>query len=219
MNTTTSFRSGSDKAGLVDAAGREGEEEYYSTTEAAQRLHVSNTTVQIMVERGELKAWKTRGGHRRIARESVERLAHLRGLRASARQRGDERASLSVLVADDDAALRALYEKTIGDWGLPVQLLVARDGMEALLMIERNRPDILIADLHMRPMDGFELLRMFRQHPEFDRMVVIAATGLDESEIEARGGVPKGTIVYRKPVQFEKLRGFIESALLRKELE
>ena len=69
------------------------------------------------------------------------------------------------------------------------------------------------------PMDGFELLRMFRQHPEFDRMVVIAATGLDESEIEARGGVPKGTIVYRKPVQFEKLRGFIESALLRKELE
>ena len=45
-----------------------------TTSEAARLLGVSNTTVQVMVERGELRAWKTRGGHRRIDRASIDAL-------------------------------------------------------------------------------------------------------------------------------------------------
>lgn len=187
-----------------------------STSEAAQMLGVSNTTIQIMVERGELDAWRTRGGHRRISLASLERLKSLRGGGRGSR-RGDT-SDLEVLIVEDDLALRSLYEHTIDSWELPIQVSAAADGMEALLMVERKRPDVMIMDLFMEPVDGFHLLRMLRRHREFNDMVIIVATGLDDAEIEAKGGLPKGVVLYRKPVAFEKLQGFIEASLLRKQL-
>ncbi len=186
-----------------------------STSEAAQLLGVSNTTIQIMVERGELDAWRTRGGHRRISLASVERLKSLRGPRSVRRA---DASDLEVLIVEDDLALRSLYEHTIESWQLPIQVSSAADGMEALLMVERKRPDVMIMDLFMEPVDGFHLLRMLRRHREFNDMVIIVATGLDDAEIEAKGGLPKGVILYRKPVAFEKLQGFVEASLLRKQM-
>lgn len=179
-------------------------------------LGVSTTTIQMMVERGELRAWKTRGGHRRI---SVESIGQLKKQRA---ERGDptaDRCRLKVVVVEDDTALRRLYENYFAESGLPIELSTAADGFEALLLIERLRPDVLITDLLMAPMDGFALLRTLRARREFDVMVIIAVTGADEAVVIARGGVPRGTIVYPKPVPMEKLRGFLEASLLRKQLE
>ena len=46
---------------------------HYSTLEVARLLGMAVRSVQMMVDRGELQAWKTPGGHRRISRESVQR--------------------------------------------------------------------------------------------------------------------------------------------------
>lgn len=186
-----------------------------STSEAARLLGVSNTTVQIMVERGELQAWKTRGGHRRITLSSIDRL---KSLRESRIRTGRDSDLLAVLVVEDDQVLRVLYEHRIQEWNLPLALNSVGDGMEALIQIERNRPDVLVLDLFMRPMDGFQLLQMLRAHREFNDMVIIVITALDDEEIARRGGLPKGVMLYRKPVPFEKLQGFIEAALLKKQL-
>lgn len=184
-----------------------------STTEAARRLGVSNTTVQLMVERGELSAWRTRGGHRRISIASIERLKALRATPTPGRS-----GELGLLLVEDDVALRTLYLQAIRSWRLPVRLAVAGDGMEALLLIERERPDLVITDLLMAPVDDFQLLRMLRDRREFDDMVVIAVTGMSEAEIAAKGGVPKGVVVYGKPAPLDKLQGFVESSITRKQL-
>lgn len=189
--------------------------EVCSTSKAAKILGVSNTTIQIMVERGELDAWRTRGGHRRISVASIERLKALRSQRG---QRRIDTGQLDVLLVEDDLSLRTLYQHTISSWNLPIQVSVAANGMEALLLIERKRPDLLITDLFMEPVDGFQLMKMLREHREFDDMVIIVVTGLSDAELDARGGLPKGVVVYRKPVPFEKLQGFIESSLTRKQL-
>lgn len=189
-------------------------EQVCTTSEAAKALGVSNTTVQIMVERGELRAWKTRGGHRRISLESVEQIRRGRG-QGEAGRPGD---LLSVLIAEDDPTLRFLYENTLQGWHLPLRLTVAQDGMEALLLIERNRPDVLITDLSMQPMDGFQLLRMLRARTEFNAMNIVVVTGLDDDEVENRGGLPRGVAVYRKPIPFDKLHGFLEAHAMRKQL-
>lgn len=189
--------------------------EVCSTSKAAKILGVSNTTIQIMVERGELDAWRTRGGHRRISVASIERLKALRSQRG---QRRTDPGQLDVLLVEDDLSLRTLYQHTISSWNLPVQVSVAANGMEALLLIERKRPDLLITDLFMEPVDGFQLMKMLREHREFDDMVIIVITGLSDAELDARGGLPKGVVVYRKPVPFEKLQGFVESSLTRKQL-
>jgi excisionase family DNA binding protein len=190
-----------------------------STSEAARMLGVSNTTIQFMVERGELEAWKTRGGHRRISVASIDRLRQSRSNRADrARHSGNDSALLKVLVVEDDEPLRRLYLQTMSQWDLPLQMMSAEDGMQALLMIERSRPDVLITDLNMAPMNGHDFLRRLRKQPEYNAMTIIIVTGIDASEIEARGELPRGVVLYGKPVPFEKLQGFLEAMAARKQL-
>jgi len=186
-----------------------------TTSEAARRLGVSNTTIQLMVERGELNAWRTRGGHRRISLDSVQSIERRRGA-GSARPRSEDK--IDILIVEDDHELRGLYLKTMLGWGLPLNVDTAEDGLEALLLIERKRPAILITDLRMATMDGFEFLRKLRAHPEFDSTQVIVVTGLDDETLRQHGALPPGVAVYRKPIPFEKIHGFVEAQIMRREL-
>jgi excisionase family DNA binding protein len=184
-----------------------------STSAAARLLGVSSTTVQIMVERGELRAWKTRGGHRRISLASLQALRDARVRAASGR---DSRAPLVVLVVEDDPAQRRLYDATITGWALPVHLLLAVDTIDALLLAGRHRPDVLVTDLPTRPVDGLEMLRRLRARAEFDATALVIVSALDDAQIAARGGLPEGAVHYRKPIPFDTLRGFLEASALRK---
>lgn len=190
--------------------------EVCTTSEAARLLGVSNTTVQTMVERGELRAWKTLGGHRRISLAAIDELRQQRSGRSDRRGVG---ALLTVLVVEDDEMLRTVYAARIESWGLPIRLLTASDGMDALLLIERNRPDVLISDLMMAPMDGFELLRRLRERREFDGMSIVAVSSLDAAEVERRGGLPRGVALFGKPVPFDKLEGFVQALALRQQFD
>ncbi len=199
-----------DEAG-VPARGR-----VLSTTQAARLLGVSNTTVQIMVERGDLQAWKTRGGHRRISLDSVERA---RQIRQSRRAAASEQALLTVLLADDDRAFTEHCEQTIRGWGLPVRVVVAVDGVDALLAIERLRPDLLITDRFMQPAPGLAVLHRLREHPEFNGMaIIVAGQHADPAPADA-AGLPRGVIAWPKPVPFDKLHGLLEAGLLRRQLQ
>jgi excisionase family DNA binding protein len=202
------------------AANPAGEEDsVVSTSEAARMLGVSNTTIQFMVERGELEAWKTRGGHRRISVSSIDRLRQSRSNRADrGRLSSQDGATLKVLVVEDDESLRRLYQHTLSQWDLPISVAAADDAMMALLMIERSRPDILITDLNMAPMNGYDFLRRLRKQPEYNSMTIIVVTGVDYGDIEANGGLPRGVVLYGKPVPFEKLQGFLEAMSARKQL-
>lgn len=200
---------------LSHAKPDEAEHAFYSTTEAARLLGVCNTTVQIMVEKGQLRGWKTLGGHRRISRESVE---SLRALRDQGRIETPPRHRVRVLIAEDDGALRELYVATLGGWELPIEVITASDGLEALIMLERTRPDIFIIDLEMAPVDGFKLLAMLRDHAEFNDTQVLVISGLPPEEIRRRGGLPRGIVAYGKPAPFDKIEGFIEASVMRKQI-
>lgn len=133
-------------------------------TEAAKLPGVSATTVQSTVERGELKGWRTQGGHRRISQESIRAWQATRSGRAPGAPRG---AAVRAHAAGgpgrhgDAGRLR----KPIALWPLPLRLLTATDGVAGLLLIERNRPDLLTTELAMPPMDGLTLLRLLCAAP------------------------------------------------------
>ena len=129
-----------------------------STREAAEKLGVALRTVQLWVESGVLPAWKTAGGHRRISRVAVERLI---GERSSALSgvpaRGSEPVStrLRVMVVEDDPETLRLFNMVINGWDLPVDVMPAANGFEALLSMGQHCPDLLLTDLNMPGMDGF----------------------------------------------------------------
>ncbi|QJE01916.1 response regulator [Massilia forsythiae] len=188
--------------------------EFYSTAEAAKILGVSHRTVQLWVEAGTLQAWKTAGGHRRIAAASLEHVlaGRRQALAPAAAEPVREAPRLTkVLIVDDDATLLRLYELEIAGWGLPLQIIKAGDGFEALLKIGEQRPDILISDLSMPGMDGFRMVNSLRANPQQEGLHIIIVSGLDVSTIKSLG-LPADIPVFSKPVPFGQLRAAVENA-------
>lgn len=190
--------------------------EVCTTSEAARRLGVSATTVQTMVERGELRAWKTRGGHRRIVSASIEGLREARTAGEAGRR--VEASGVALLAVEPDASARRRLEAALAGWREPVRLLWASDSFDALVALERHRPDVLLTDLRATPIDGFEFLRRLRAVPEYRSMAIVVATALDDADLAAHGGLPAGTVRYGAPVPLETLRGFVEACGVRKRL-
>lgn len=183
-----------------------------STREAARLLGVSVSTVQMWVDGGELEAWKTVGGHRRISRASIERLLQgqhglaedgVAGVQATVPGR------VTVLVVEDDPDLLSLYEAVMTGWGLPLTLLTASNGFDGLVEIGRSSPNLLITDLNMPGMDGFQMLRTLCADQRFDTMKMVVVSGLDRADIEIQGGLPERVELLRKPVPFERLRALV----------
>lgn len=174
-----------------------------STREAADRLGVSLRTVQLWSEAGLLRAWKTPGGHRRILTDSVEELLQRRTGDGPRRAPGGE---FQVLVVEDEPDFRQLFELHLRSWELPIQLSSATSGFEALLQIGASRPDLLITDLRMPGIDGFEMLRALKASGAIGELEIIVVTALTEHTIAERGGLPAGVTVLYKPLRFAELK-------------
>ena len=89
-----------------------------------------------------------------------------------------------ILLADDDAALRRLLEVVLNRAGYEVTS--AEDGMDAMQKASATVFDALVADAIMPNLSGYELCRIFRNHPDWQRIPLVLLSGLEaEKEFEA----------------------------------
>lgn len=179
---------------------------FCTTREAAKLLGVSLRTVQLWTEAGVLEAWKTGGGHRRVARASLERMFLSRAALPDTLAAAESDAVLRILVVEDEAAVLRVYQRQLGRWPIKSSVITAHNGFDALVKIGLALPDLLVTDLHMPEMDGFLMLRHLRSMHELATITIVVVTGLTREEIEARGGVPSGIPVLPKPIPFDRLR-------------
>ena len=178
-----------------------------STREAGELLGVSLRTVQLWVESGALKAWKTAGGHRRILRTSVEQVLAER--RRASGQAPGLAGPFTMLMVDDEEDLLSLYRLHVESWGLPLRLVTASNGYEGLIRLGETGAPLLITDLNMPGMDGFRMIRTLKNDPDFAHLRIIAVTSLGHAEIHDRGGLPASVLVLSKPVSFSQLRELV----------
>jgi excisionase family DNA binding protein len=183
-----------------------------TTQEAAERLGVSTTSIQKMVNRGELEAWVTPGGHRRIYSDSLERMA-VQPRKGSATERSA--AALRVLLVESDQEQIALFRQLEPVYGGAIEVGVAQDGSQALIQIERLRPDVVFGDLVTEPLASFNLLGAILTEEAYAGMDVVVISASPASEIAARVSLPPGVPVYPKPVSVERLMGFFDALLSR----
>ena len=156
--------------------------EHCTTIEVARELGMAVRSVQMMVDRGELEAWKTPGGHRRISRVSVDRwLANRRAGRRGA-QRGSPSNPRRVLFIEDSAHYQNLVALMMQQHFPEVALHLADDGIVGLAMYGQLQPDVLLLDLLLPGIDGATLLTSLRAHPELNRSQLVVVTSLDEEQ-------------------------------------
>lgn len=175
---------------------------FCTTRETAKILGVSVGTAQLWVDTGMLSAWKTEGGHRRVARESIDKLLHEKTDTPAVLP---ESSRLKVLVVEDSSNTRRLYEVVMAQWPMVPEVTMADSGIGAIMSMERQLPDLLILDLSMPDIDGFHLLKILFNEEYYARLTIVVVSGLDEAEISRRGVIPHGVVVLTKPVPFDKL--------------
>ncbi len=187
-----------------------------TTSDVAKELGVTIRSVQLWVEQGALEGWKTPGGHRRITRASFERFKS--GARNE--QPSNSEAVLKVVIVEDNKEMQSLYDLTINNWGMPIELKFISNGLDGMLYISQNIPDLLITDLIMPEMDGYAMLQSLRKSSAFSRMAIIVVTGVPSYEIANKGGLPKAVRLYGKaPVPFWEMRELMQGLIDKKLME
>lgn len=185
------------------------ERTFCTTREAGDLLGVSAGTVQLWVDNGLLQAWKTAGGHRRVELDSVRHMLRKTPVSVPAVDALAHFVAavrpLKILVVDDDQHMLGLYRRHLCNWPMPADITYSDDAVAALLSIGRNCPNLLVTDLLMPGMDGFNMLRVLRQAPEMAHTTIVVISGLDAAEISQRGGIPPGVELLAKPVPFDRL--------------
>jgi DNA-binding response OmpR family regulator len=120
---------------------------------------------------------------------------------------------LTVLAVDDDPLVLEMLRHFALNCQFPVDLTTMSSGLEALIDIASINPNVLIVDLNMPDVDGFEVLRKLRSNVQFNKMSCLAVSALTPEEVEARGGLPEGVVFMPKPLKTQWLNGFMVAIL------
>ena len=187
--------------------------DYCGTSYAAKLLGLSVTTVQSLVEKGEIEAWKTLGGHRRLSLRAINNYLQ-KNSPQMAQVDLDPRNRLSVLVVEDEEAVRELYIAQFDAWDMAVDCSFMPSALEALMDIASMRPDLLITDLNMPGVDGMEMLHALKRNQQLVAMQILVISGLPTETIKERGGLPPNSYYLEKPINFDWLHGYVTALLV-----
>lgn len=120
---------------------------------------------------------------------------------------------LTILVADDDLGTRL----AIGDY-LEVtgySVLRAENGQDALTMVEKFQPHLIVTDVTMPRMDGYEFVRQVRQQPAFRLLPVVFLTARTETHERIRGYQLGCDVYLPKPFELQELGAVVRHLLER----
>ncbi|TPW19874.1 MAG: response regulator receiver protein [Elusimicrobia bacterium] len=149
------------------------ETRYFSTFQVAKICGAFHTTVINWVNKGRLKARTTPGGHRRIA--AADLVDFMKRFEMPIPADLAVRAK-RILIVEDDLGSQRMF--TLALETLPgVEVAVCSGGLEALLDIGKNPPDLVVLDIRIPQVDGFEVCRVLRASEATKPLKVIAVTG------------------------------------------
>jgi len=160
------------------AAGHE--PEWLTLGQAAKYLGVAQSTIRKWSDQGRVPAFYTPGGHRRYRRSDLDRFLDRSG--PGARDHGGP----VVLIVDDDAGTRAFVRASLELEGFEVR--EAGSAAEGLTVLEEELPDLILLDVMMPQMDGWEMLRRVQERHGIGEIPVVMFSGKvdEQAAAEAR---------------------------------
>ena len=185
---------------------------FLTTRESAVRLGVTVNALKAWIREEQLPALRTPGGHHRIAEADL--VAFQAKLAESSRE--GARVRPRVLVVDDDQRLSALLKEVLKEGMADTVVELANDGYEGLVRVGSFRPDVLVLDIRMPRLDGFEVCQRLKARPETRSIRVLAMTAYPEDAVRERILAAGADDFLDKPFTMEEFRSRL-GALLTKE--
>jgi excisionase family DNA binding protein len=184
----------SSRGGVTPAAGGP---DWLTLGQAATYLGVAQSTVRKWSDGGRLSAFYTPGGHRRFRRSDLDSfLAESRGGPAA-------RGQSLVLIVDDDARLREFVRVNLEMDGYAVR--EAGSAAEGLAALEEESPDLILLDVMMPEVDGFEMLRRVQEQHGVGSIPVIMFSGKVDEETAGRAAEEGAQAFIGKPFDPQQL--------------
>jgi DNA-binding NarL/FixJ family response regulator len=121
----------------------------------------------------------------------------------------------TILCIEDDAQTAGLIAEALSDLGYTV--ILARDGPEGLAAIQMRKPDLVICDIRMPAMSGFEVLEQVASGPGLAGLPFVFLTALGDRDSELSGRRLGADDYLTKPVDFEMLGAVIQNRLRRRQ--
>ena len=165
-------------------------------------LEVSPAAIKKWIQQGKLAAFRTPGGHFRILADEFERFQKTHGFGTGTGE------PLRVLVVDDQPDVADVIVASLRAFHPRARMETAANGFEGLLKVGTFRPDVLLLDLSMPGMDGFEVCRQIKRDPVIrdTKVVVMTARSLD-AEPRAMEAGADGFL--SKPFEVDAVRGLL----------
>jgi excisionase family DNA binding protein len=182
---------------------------FFTTRGAAERLGVTINAVKAWIRAAELPALRTPGGHHRIAATDLRAFeARLRRIPIRS-----GRAPARVLIAEDDDRLAVALHTTLEREWPEATIEVAGDGVATLIQVGLLRPDVLVLDLRMPRLDGFEVCRRLRLGPSTRGIRILAISAGVEEGIRERILAEGADDFLEKPFDLSEFRARVRTLL------
>lgn len=155
---------------------------FLKPSEVAELLRVESCTVRSWNCAGKLRGTATPGGHRRYEYRDVEAFAREHGIEMASPQEG----TLRVLIVDDDKRIVRVIKRILATADPEIELEASNDGFSAGQMVEKFEPHIMILDLFMPGIDGFQLCKRIKADPATKGIRIVAITGDTNANTSAK---------------------------------
>lgn len=176
----------------------------------ARLLGVAVASISTWIDAGRLKAGRTPGGHRKVTKEDLIAFLRQQGLPVPSELKAPP---LRVLIVDDEAAVTSWLADEISDRHSDFEVLQANDGYAAGEIVASAKPDVVILDLRMPGMDGFEVCRRIKSSTKTKQIAVIAITAHPSVEAHREIREAGATAYLTKPLDIEALMAEVDAAL------
>jgi twitching motility two-component system response regulator PilG len=108
-----------------------------------------------------------------------------------------------VLVVDDSRVVRKIVELTL--WRERIEVVTATDGLEALTAVTDTEPDLLLLDVLLPRMDGYQVCQLVRHHQNYRDLPIVLLSGKDSMLDRMRGKLAGATDYLGKPFESAEL--------------
>ena len=176
---------------------------FFTTFEISQICEVNPTTVQNWVKEGKLKAYVTPGGHRRIRHDDF--VTFMKEFHMPFPEELREGPPL-ILIVDDEIEILDLLTSVMSSGAEGLEVIRSQSGVDALIMIGERKPDLLILDLMMPGMNGFEVCERLKSSPSTRNIHIAAITGDHDPEVHDRIKRAGADLFFTKPLNVAEFR-------------
>jgi excisionase family DNA binding protein len=150
---------------------------------ASQHCRVSSKTIINWIESGHIKAYKTVGGHRRINRTDLEAFMRKQGIPLPETDKEDQK--IRILVVDDDPIIVETIVQALEEDEFDYEVISAADGFEAGLQVNHFAPHLMILDIMMPDIKGYEVCKKIKGNPETkDMKIIVLSAYLDDEKFK-----------------------------------